>query len=500
MALLIRGGQVLVGPNALGRSADVLIDGDRIIAVGPRLTAPDGTRTIDAAGRVVVPGLINAHTHAHNNLTRGQVGTWTLEDFINHAPAMNGHRSPEDHYLSAMIGALEMVKTGCTAAYDLFAAIPAPSVEAIEAVLRAYADVGLRVVLAPLVADVPFHRTVPGLLELLPAELRSAVERAQAAPTDGLLRLNEEVIRRWHGPAGGMIRVALAPTIPGQCSDAYLRGCVRLVQDYGVGVHTHLAESKVQVVHALNQWGKTPVARLAELGLLGSGFVGAHGIWLTGDDLRLLADAGAGIAHNPTSNLRIGTGIAPVREMLDAGLAVGLGSDGSASSDNQNLFDVLRLAPLISTVRFPHQPERWLDAETVWRMGTAGGARLLGLADDVGSIEPGRKADVVLVRADSLFMRPLVDPVRALVYAETGANVETVLIDGRIVVERGRVVTVDETALYARGQQAAEAQRQRGARDWAAAEALTPYLSRACRAAVAIPYTVNRYAVPVEHP
>jgi 5-methylthioadenosine/S-adenosylhomocysteine deaminase len=373
-------------------------------------------------------------------------------------------------------------------------AIPAITSEGMEAVVRAYSDAGMRAVVAPAVADIVFYRTVPGLLDLLPDDLRGVVEAMQPAPTKGLLELTEQVIRRWHGAADGRVHTAVAPTIPNQATDEFLAGCARLAREYGVGVHTHLAESKVQVIESQRRWGKTIVERLADHGLLDARFVGAHAIWLTGDDIRRLGDAGAAVAHNPGSNLRLGCGIAPVREMLDAGLAVGLGTDGSVCADNQNLFEALRIASVVSTIRFPHATERWLDAATVWRLVTAGSARVLGVAGDLGAIAPGRKADLVLLRADSVFLRPLADPLNALVYAETGASVETVLVDGRVVLENGRVTTLDETRIYARVQEAADRQRARSGEAWELARRLAPHVAAACRAAVAIPLSINRYA------
>jgi guanine deaminase len=365
------------------------------------------------------------------------------------------------------------------------------------AVVGAYTDAGLRVVVAPALADVVFHHTVPGLLELLPADLRAVVDAMRPAPAKSLLELTERVIRRWHGAAGGRVRAAVAPTIPNQATDEFLAGCARLAREYGVGVHTHLAESKVQVVESQRRWGRSIVERLADHGLLGPAFVGAHAVWLTDDDIGRLADAGAAVAHNPGSNLRLGCGIAPVRELLDAGVAVGLGTDGSVCADNQNLFEAVRIASVVSTVRFPHDPARWLDAGTVWRLATSGGARLLGLAADVGALAPGRKADVVVLRGDSVFLQPLADPLNALVYAETGAGVETVVVDGRLVLERGRVTGLDEARIYARAQAAADRQRARSEEAWRLAQRLTPYVAAACRAAVATPLPINRYAVPV---
>lgn len=497
MSLLVQGGHVLRGDPPVLERADVLVDGDRIAAVGPGLPAPAAGDVLDAGGFVVVPGLVNAHTHGHNNLLRGLAGRWTLEDLLNHGPALNANRTVEDHYVSGAIGAVEMLKTGCTTAYDLFMAAPAPSVEDMEALARAYTDVGMRAVLAPAVADIPFWESVPGLLDLMPKDLRRQVEVMRASPTEALLGLGEQVIRRLHGAGGGRIRVSLAPTIPTQCTDAFLEGCARQMREHGVGLHTHLSESKVQVLAAQRRWGKTAVARLGELGMLGPGFVGAHGVWLTEDDIRLLADAGGAVAHNPASNLRLGSGIAAVREMLDRGLTVGLGSDGSMSSDNQNLFEAMRLAGLVGNVRFPHWTERWIGAADVWRMVTTGSARALGLAGEVGAIEVGLRADLVLLRADGTFLRPLSDVLGSLVYVETGADVDTVLVGGRVVVRGGQVVTVNEAQLRARAQAAADRLRARNAAAWALADAIAPYLSQACRAAAAAPYAVNRYAAPV---
>jgi len=497
MALLIHGGRVLMGTPLTLQPADILVESDRIEAVGPSLPRTAGVRSIDAGGHIVLPGLANAHTHAASHLARGRAGNWTLEDLLTYSAANYGFRTPEDEYLSAALGAIEMLKTGCTSAYDLYMAVPAITDEAFEAVVRAYTDVGMRVVLAPAMADVVFYQTVPGLLDLLPADLRGTVAAMAPAPTKGLLELSERVIKRWHGGADGRVRIAVAPTIPNQATDEFLDGCVRIAREHGVGIHTHLAESKVQVIESRRRHGRTLVGRLADHGVLGPGFVGAHGVWLGDDDLRLLADAGAAIAHNPGSNLRLGCGIAPVREMLDRGVAVGLGTDGSACADNQNLFEALRIASVVSTIRFPHQTGRWLDASTVWDLATTGSARVLGQAQDLGSVAPGRKADLVLLRADSVFLRPLNDPVNSLVYAETGTSVDMVLVGGRVIVEGGRVITIDEDRIYDRAQAAAERQRATSGQAWQLATRLAPYVGAACRAAVATPLAIDRYAASV---
>jgi guanine deaminase len=500
-ALVIRGGQVLARDGATLLPANIVIEGDRITDVGPVVAAPEHAEEIDADGLIVLPGLINAHTHAHNNLMKGTADNWSLEEMLGYGPALLAGRSSEDQYVSAAIGAVEMLKTGCTAAYDLYMAVPAPTEASAEAVARAYGDAGMRAVIAPAVADIVFHRTVPRLMELLPAELRAAVERIAVAPTEGLLRMTEEVLRRWDGAYGGRIRAAVSPTIPGQCTDAFLEGCARLVREHGVGLHTHLAETKIQVVHALQRWDQTPAARLDQLGILSSGFVGAHGVWLTPDDIARLARAGASVAHNPTSNLKLGSGIAPVRELLDAGVNVALGTDGSMSSDNQNLFGALHFAGVVGKIRFPHDSERWVGAHDAWHAVTEGGARALGLTDDIGAIAPGRKADLALLRADSVYLRPVSNPIGSLVYAEAGSSVETVLVDGKVVLRDGQVLTLDESALRAQAQDLVDRLRARpeNRQAWLLAEQLQPHIRAACTAAAAEPLPINRYAAQDGH-
>jgi 5-methylthioadenosine/S-adenosylhomocysteine deaminase len=494
VALLIRDGRVLDSASGQFRVVDVLVDGGRVTEVGADLSFPAGSEIIDAAGYLVILGLVNAHTHAHNNLTRGVADNWTLEDLLNHGPALLNGRTAREQYVSAAIGAIEMLKSGCTAAYDLFMAFPAPTDEGAEAVARGYGDSGMRAVVAPAVADQVFYQTVPGLIDQLPDELRAAVESIEVAPAGGLLAMMERHIRRWHGSYSGRIQAAVAPTIPGQCTDEFLRDSARLASEHGVGFHTHLAETKMQVIHAHQRWGMSPLAVLAELGAVNGSFVGAHGIWLSGSDIEQLGASRATIAHNPASNLKLGSGIAPVRELIDAGVNVALGTDGSSCSDNQNMFGAMHFAGTIGNVRFPHDPERWVSAPETLRMATDAGMRALGIAERGGAIEPGAPADLVLLDASSIYLRPLNDAYNSLVYVENGASVDTVIVDGEVVVRHGIVLTLDEPALRDEAQEIAERLASLNPDRWAFARKLTPYVRAACRGAAAAPLPFERYA------
>jgi len=490
--LLITSGQVLAAGDAPPAPADILVDGDRIVAVGPGLAAPPDAARLDAAGKLVVPGLINAHTHAHNNLIKGVADSVTLELFLNTGPAMYLGRTPEEQYLSALLGAVEMVKTGCTSAYDLFMALPSPAVESIEAVARAYADAGVRALVAPAVADLLFHEWVPGLMDALPDDLRTEVERRRPAAGPDILKVVREGLVRFHDTAGGRVRLAVAPTIPGQCTDEFLLASRHLADEFGVGLHTHLAESKVQALSGRRRYGKSLTRHLHDVGILGPRFTAAHGVWLDADDIALMADTGSSVVHNPASNMKVASGIAPVAEMLARGVNVALGTDGSGASDNQNMFESLRFAALLSKVRSPDYPE-WLTAEQTLAMATTGGARALGLDGRLGRVAPGHLADLVLVSLDSIYLRPLNHATRQLVFCETGGGVDTVLVGGRVVVQGGRVLTVDEAELKRKAQMAADRVREQNRGEWALADRLAPIVGRVCRALAREPYPLNRY-------
>ena len=493
-AILLSGGLVV---NAVGATtkADVLIEDGLISSIGPSLPAPEGAHVIEAWDGYVVPGLINCHTHAHNNLSKSSGDKWTLEQLRSRGRALYGGRNVDEQYLSAALGAIEMVKSGCTAAYDQFASVPAMGQEAVETVVRAYDDVGLRAVLAPSISDRSLYDEAPGLLEALPPRLRARLPATGAGPSAGsLLRFTEEAIQRFDGAAGGRIHIGVGPVIPQLCSDELLSGCARISAEYGVSVHTHLAESKVQAVGAFERWGESVVDHLGGVGLLTPRLVAAHAVWTTDGDLARLADAGSCVVHNPGSNLRLGNGIAPVTEMLKRGVVVGLGSDGCHSSDNQNMFEAMRLAALIGRIRAPYDSGTWIGAREAWAMATSSGARVLGQAGEIGEIRVGARADVVVLRRSGLSLIPLNDLLHQLVYSETGSDVTEVIVDGRHVVSGGRLLTVDENALLARAELAAEASRGRNSAEWELASELDPYLNAVCARAAAQEIGVNRFA------
>lgn len=489
--LVIRGGRVLDAAARRADPADLLVAGDTILEVGrPGLPAPAGTPVLDASHRLLLPGLVNAHTHAHGTLARGSGDRWSLERLLNAGPWLNGRRTAEDRHLGALLGAVEMVTNGCTAAYDLTVDLPLPTLEGVEAVAEAYAAVGLRAVVAPMLADHSVYEAVPGLRDALPPALGDEVDRLGFRPAKETLAAAADLLRRWRLGTRG-VGIALAPTIPTHCSDDLWTGARDLAAEQGVGLHTHLAESKVQAVAGLARYGKTVTAHLADLGVLGPRFVAAHAVWLDDDDIARLADAGAAVSHNPGSNLRLGTGVAPVRGMLARGIPVGIGTDGPVSSDHLNMLEATRMAALVSRIAAP-DPDRWLSAPEALHAAAEGGARVLGLAGQIGRLARGFKADVVFLDLRHVRYLPLNDPANQVVFAENGSAVDRVMIGGRMVVEGGRVTTVDVSRLEARAAAAAERLRGATAEARALAERLEPVVTSVCGGLAARPYHVER--------
>jgi cytosine/adenosine deaminase-related metal-dependent hydrolase len=479
-ATVIRGGRVLDIGGHRGEPADVLIAGDTIREIGrPGMAAPAGAADIDARDRLLIPGLVNAHTHAHGALSRGLVPDRApLEMLLTGSAAVNGNRALEDKYLSAQLSAIEMVRRGCTACYDLFVEFPLPTVEGVQAVARAYHDVGLRAVVAPMMADRTLWQALPGLVESVPEPARRQVEQIRTAPWEASIQACREILRTWPFDRA-RVRPALGPTIPLHCSDEFLRGCRDLAREFDVGLQTHLAESRAQAVLGRKKYGKTLTAHLGDLGLLGPRFSGAHAVWLEADDVKRLADAGASVAHNPLSNLRLGSGVAHVRQMLEGGLRVGVGTDSASSSDTQNMFEATRLASYLSRIQTPDF-SRWLTVDEALTMATAGSAGVLGMPEQIGRLAPGFKADIVLLDLANVNYVPLNDVMLQLVNGESGSAVDRVMIDGRLVLDRGRLLTVDEARVRSHAEAATARLRAANAETLAFARSLEGFVGAFC--------------------
>jgi len=450
---IIRDGLVLDGQ---GRALpqDVLIEDGLIVAMEARgFSVSEDAEPVSATDRLLIPGLVNSHTHSHGALNRGGVeDKVSLEMFLTGGGASTRSRGIDDKYLSAALSAAEMIRRGCTACFDLSLEFPAPSVDGISAVGRAYSDAGMRAVIAPMIADRTIYQALPGLLEALPEDLRLRFGSVGATPTETTFEACGQILANWPFDRR-YIRPALGPTIPLHCSDGFLAECSRLAVEHGIAIQTHLAESRAQAATGQSRYGISLVAHLEKLGFLSDHLSVAHAIWLGHDDIRRLSAHGVKVAHNPSSNLRLGSGVAPVREMLREGVAVGIGTDASNTSDGQNMFEAVRLASYLSRID-GFASQEWISAGEALAMATEGSANVLGF-EKIGRLAAGYEADIVFLRLESPHFVPLRTPLIQMVFGENGGSVDTVMVGGRVVFRNGRLLTLDEAALRRRAEEAA---------------------------------------------
>lgn len=452
--IVIRGGVVLAHAEAKAERTDILIKGDEIIAMdAPGMPAPAHATVVDASDMLLHPGLVNAHTHGHGTYAKAMGDRWTLELLLTAGPWINGDRHFEDKYLSTQLNAAEMLLKGCTASYDLYSEIPVPSAEGMAAVAQAYYDAGMRATVAPMLADMSFYQSVPGLIEAMPDALQEFVRGLSSQAYETTLAGIAAFLDGSYDDE--RIRVALAPTIPMLCSDEFLRACAYISEERGIGLHSHVGESYVQALTGMKRYGTTIVQHLDKLRLLSSRFTLAHAIWLDERDLDLIAERGAMIAHNPGSNMRLGNGIAALYDMLQRGIPVGLGTDGSNSGDNQNMYEAMRLASFSSKVRGP-DISRWVTTRQAMVAATEGSAQCLGFGNRLGRLEVGRKADIVFLDLSHVNWIPHNDTVNQLVHLEDGLALRHVMVGARFVVRDRKLTQIDIHHLRAQVEQARE--------------------------------------------
>ncbi|RFA06741.1 amidohydrolase [Subtercola boreus] len=439
----------MVGP------IDVLVEGNRIAAIGRGARSRAGAvidRVVEGRSHhIVLPGLINAHFHSPANHLKGSLQSLPLELFMLYeSPAdIALAPTPREAYLRTMLAALEMLRTGTTTVQDDAFLMPFPTPEIIDAVMQAYADCGIRASVALDQPELPEAQKLPYIATGAAGELLASLEAPAPMDREGLLALYDYFFDRWHGREAGRLTAAVSISAPQRVSTEYFEALDERSRKYRVPLFAHMLETKVQRALMSEQprfQGRSLVEYTRDLGLLSDRMNVIHAVWVDDHDLRLIAEAGAVIAHNPISNLRLGSGVAPFRRMKELGIPVALGIDEAICDDSANLWGVVKTTGLIHNVA-GLDSSLWPTASEILESLWQGGAASLLQSDRLGAVSEGFLADLTLLDLHSAAFTPFNDLRGQLVYCESGSSVRLTMVDGRVVFEEGAVTLVDELAL-----------------------------------------------------
>lgn len=440
---------------------------------GPK---PPRLEFIDASGLIAVPGFVNCHSHSPDNLARGTAADLPLELWSLTSSALRERRSHREIYVSTMLGAIEMMRSGTTAVLDHVRISPDIDGEALDAVASAWLDSGMRVVIAPIVSDRSVIETLPFEEDDLAGLDLSAYGSRAPLPARQQMTVVEAFFRRWHGEADGLISVGIGPSGPQRCSDELLAAAGDFSRRYDTILHTHVLETRLQREMGFRLYGRGMIAHLDGLGLLTPRTNLVHSIWLEPDDIERISAADAAVIHNPVSNARLGSGHCRLSDLLKENIRVGLGTDSACCNDGANLLETMKWAALLHNLRSDDE-KTWIGPQTALRLGTSGGADAIGLPD-AGRLAAGCAADITFFRSQAPAFQPLNDTVRQLVLSESGSAIDSVMIGGRIVASGRRCTTIDEAAIWEEAQAFADRRRIDGVAAQAAAHALEKPIRR----------------------
>jgi 5-methylthioadenosine/S-adenosylhomocysteine deaminase len=426
MSLLIRGGTIVTMNDAFEvLEGDVSISGGRIAAIHSNITTPHD-RIVDANGGYVLPGFVQTHVHLCQTLFRGYADDLTLMDWLRlRVWPMEAAHTAATLRAAARLASVELLTSGTTTVLTM------ETVHDTDAVFEAVAETGIRATIGKCMMD--FDAQVPRRLQEL---TRDSIDESLS------------IRKRWDGAANGRLRAAFAPRFAVSCSRELLETVATLSREHHALVHTHASESRdeLAIVERMSG-GLTNLHYLASVGLTTPHLCAAHCVWVNADEQRLLAEHDVKVMHCPGSNLKLGSGMAPVVELRARGVTVSLGADGAACNNRLDMFEEMRLAALLQAVR--HQPGVLPARDVLW-MATRAGARTLGLEADIGSIEVGKRADLIVVGRDRPHLATSPDPFSTLVYCATGADVRTTIVDGEVLVNEGAPVSLDRAEIVGR--------------------------------------------------
>ncbi|MBC6433789.1 amidohydrolase [Nostoc sp. HG1] len=422
---------VLIAAGDDYATVDVQIVDGALAAIAPNLQLI-GT-PIDGKNKLLLPGFFNAHTHSSEMWQRGIMSVFPLElwlaELYDFAPL-----DPEQVYLSALGTAVETLLSGGTSVVDHLVLIPGLELETIAIATRAYREVGIRAFIAPLIQD-------ESLSAGIPSGESTQTHEPYFRSTAATLEIIEEAVRQFHRPDEG-INILVAPTGIQLCTDALFQGCTELSDRYNLCRHSHLLETRAQQKLAQEKYGCTAVEHLKRIGYLSDRTTLAHCVWLNDADIAILAETQSTVVHNPLSNLRLGSGIAPILKYRQAGVNVTFGCDGASSNDSQDLLEAIKIGSILHNVT-DSDYQHWITPRQAVEMASLGGAKGLNIADKLGSLTVGKQADLVLYDLTNLSLLPRTDPIGLLVLGRPSNVVNSAWVNGKQIVADGKVTTIN---------------------------------------------------------
>lgn len=404
------------------KKGSILIENDEISEINDNINSANADEVIKGEGKILIPGLINTHTHLPMTLMRGladdmPLNTW-LNEYIWPAEAnLNGQHC----YAGALLACVEMIKSGTTTFNDMYFFV--------DDIARAVGESGLRGVLSY------------GMIDLGDEGKRKKEYKESI-----------RVIKKCHDTYDGRVKIALGPHAPYTCSMELLNWVRRKADKLGVRIHIHVSETEQEVAQIIDSYGARPFEYLDEIDFLGNDVLAAHGVWLSDSEMDIIKDNQVNLSHNPTSNMKLASGVSPVTKMIDKGINVSLGTDGAASNNNLDLLEEMKITALLQKIH--NLDSTLLTAKQAFEMATIKGAEALGIENEIGSIEVGKKADLTLINFNKTHLTPYRNPLSHLVYSAQGGDVDTVICNGRILMQERELLVLDEKEVI---QQAVEA-------------------------------------------
>ena len=421
--ILIKNALILNPNNFENKKQSLLIKDDLIAEIADTIDEGNVDKIIDAEGKILLPGLINTHTHLSMTLFRGLADDLSLDSWLNdHIWPMEANLNGDYCYIGALLGAVELIKSGTTTFSDMYFYM--------EDVARAVEDAGIRAVLSY------------GMIDFGDAEKR-----------EGEIEENLQLFKSCNGMADGRIKVFFGPHSPYTASEELLIKVRELADENNMGIHIHVSETEKEINDSLDEKGLRPFEYLEKIGFLGPDVVAAHCVWLSDEEIEIIKKHNVKVSHNPCSNMKLASGVAPVSKLIENDICVSIGTDGASSNNNLDLIEELKTASLLQKVST--LDPKVLSSDEAITMATIKGAEALGLENEIGSIEVGKKADIILIDTNSANMVPDSSSLSSnVIYSANGSNVDTTICNGKILMENKKLTVLDEQEIYDKARKA----------------------------------------------